>query len=81
MEIQNAGFQIQKDCMELTVDLANRVGLPLVATNDAHYLRKEDAKVQDVMLCVNTRTTRDDEKRMKMEHDGLADMLRRTRAC
>ena len=71
MEIQNAGFQIQKDCMELTVDLANRVGLPLVATNDAHYLRKEDAKVQDVMLCVNTRTTRDDEKRMKMEHDGL----------
>ncbi len=71
MEIQNAGFKIQKDCMDLTVDLANRVGLPLVATNDAHYLRKEDAKVQDVMLCVNTRTTRDDEKRMKMEHDGL----------
>lgn len=71
MEIQNAGFQIQKDCMDLTVDLADRMGLPLVATNDAHYLRKEDAKVQDVMLCVNTRTTRDDEKRMKMEHDGL----------
>ena len=71
MEIQNAGFQIQKDCMELTVDLANRVGLPLVATNDAHYLHKSDAKIQDVMLCVNTRTTRDDEKRMKMEHDGL----------
>ncbi len=71
MEIQNAGFKIQKDCMDLTVDLANQMGLPLVATNDAHYLRKEDAKVQDVMLCVNTRTTRDDEKRMKMEHDGL----------
>ncbi len=71
MEIQNAGFEIQKACMDLTVDLANKVGLPLVATNDAHYLRKEDAKVQDVMLCVNTRTTRNDEKRMKMEHDGL----------
>ena len=71
MEIQNAGFKIQKDCLELTVDLANRVGLPLVATNDAHYLHKSDAKIQDVMLCVNTRTTRDDEKRMRMEHDGL----------
>ena len=71
MEIQNAGFEIQKACMDLTVDLANRMGLPLVATNDAHYLKKEDARVQDVMLCVNTRTTRDDEKRMKMEHDGL----------
>ncbi len=46
-------------------------GLPLVATNDAHYLRREDAAVQDVMLCVNTRTTRDDPKRLKMEHDGL----------
>jgi len=71
MEIQNAGFEIQKACMDLTVDLANKMGLPLVATNDAHYLHKTDAKVQDVMLCVNTRTTRDDEKRMRMECDGL----------
>lgn len=71
MEIQDAGFQIQKQCLELTVDLAKQMGLPLVATNDAHYLRREDAAVQDVMLCVNTRTTRDDPKRMKMEHDGL----------
>ncbi|MFN9718436.1 MAG: DNA polymerase III subunit alpha [Planctomycetota bacterium] len=72
LEIQNAGFRIQKDCMDLTVDLASKMGLPLVATNDAHYLRKEDAKVQDVMLCVNTRTTRNSEKRMKLEEsDGL----------
>ncbi|MFN8711128.1 MAG: DNA polymerase III subunit alpha, partial [Planctomyces sp.] len=71
MEIQDAGFEIQKQCLDLTVDLAGKMGLPLVATNDAHYLRREDAAVQDVMLCVNTRTTRDDPKRMKMEHDGL----------
>jgi DNA polymerase-3 subunit alpha len=71
MEIQDAGFEIQKQCLELTVDLANQMGLPLVATNDAHYLKREDAAVQDVMLCVNTRTTRDDPRRMKMEHDGL----------
>ncbi|MBL8814699.1 MAG: DNA polymerase III subunit alpha [Planctomyces sp.] len=71
MEIQDAGFEIQKQCLELTVELADQMGLPLVATNDAHYLRREDAGVQDVMLCVNTRTTRDDPKRLKMEHDGL----------
>lgn len=71
MEIQDAGFEIQKQCLGLTVDLANRMGLPLVATNDAHYLRREDAALQDVMLCVNTRTTRDDPRRLKMEHDGL----------
>ena len=71
MEIQDAGFEIQKQCLDLTVDLANRMGLPLVATNDAHYLTRDDARVQDVLLCVNTRTTRDDPKRMKMSNDGL----------
>lgn len=71
LEIQNSGFEIQRQCLERTVDLAREMGLPLVATNDAHYLTQADAKVQDVMLCVNTRTTVDDEKRMKMEHDGL----------
>jgi DNA polymerase-3 subunit alpha len=71
LEIQNSGFEIQRQCLERTVELAREMGLPLVATNDAHYLTQADAKVQDVMLCVNTRTTVDDEKRMKMEHDGL----------
>lgn len=71
MEIQNAGFEIQKQCLELTVDLADKMGLPLVATNDAHYLTRDDAKVQDVLLCVNTRTTRDDPNRMRMSNDGL----------
>lgn len=71
MEIQDAGFDIQKQCLDLTVDLANEMGLPLVATNDAHYLTREDASVQDVLLCVNTRRTRDDPNRMKMDNDGL----------
>ncbi len=69
MEIQNAGLQIQKDCMEGTVDLARQFGLPLVATNDAHYLNKEDAAAHDVLLCVSTHTTVNDEKRMRMDCD------------
>ena len=71
MEIQDAGFEIQRQCLQPTVDLANQIGLPLVATNDAHYLTREDASVQDVLLCVNTRRTRDDPNRMKMSNDGL----------
>ncbi len=71
MEIQDAGFEIQKQCLDLTVDLANKMGLPLVATNDAHYLTRDDARVQDILLCVNTRTTRDDPNRMRMSNDGL----------
>ncbi len=69
MEIQNAGIEIQRHALEKTVDLANKMGLPLVATNDAHYLGKDDAEVQDVLLCVSTRRTRNDPNRMKM-HGG-----------
>jgi len=71
MEIQNAGFAIQKQCLEMTVDLANRMGLPLVATNDAHYLNQSDAAMHDVLLCVNTKAERSDTKRMKMDTDQL----------
>ena len=69
MEIQNAGIEIQRLALEKTVDLANEMGLPLVATNDAHYLSKDDAETQDVLLCVSTRRTRNDPNRMKM-HGG-----------
>jgi DNA polymerase-3 subunit alpha len=71
LEIQNAGFKLQADCLERTVDLAKKMGLPLVATNDAHYLNREDAAVQDVLLCVNTKTERSDPNRMKMDGDQL----------
>ncbi len=69
LEIQNSGLDIQRTCLEGTVDLANKVGLPLVATNDSHYLCQEDAAAHDVLLCVNTRTVRSDAKRMRMDVD------------
>ncbi len=71
LEIQNAGYKIQQDCAERTIDLATRMGLPLVATNDAHYLNREDHAVQDVLLCVNTKSERSDTNRMRMEGDQL----------
>ena len=67
LEIQNAGLEIQKICADATIDFANKKGLPLVATNDAHYLCEEDAAAHDVLLCVNTKTYRSDTRRMKME--------------
>ncbi|MDX1968131.1 MAG: DNA polymerase III subunit alpha [Planctomycetaceae bacterium] len=71
LEIQNAGFEIQTRCAERTIDLARKMGLPLVATNDAHYLNREDAAVQDVLLCVNTKSERSDTNRMRMDSDQL----------
>ena len=66
MEIQDSGIQIQKDAGEATIDLANKMGLPLVATNDSHYLCGADAVAHDILLCVNTRSERNDAKRMRL---------------
>ncbi|MCC7475436.1 MAG: DNA polymerase III subunit alpha [Pirellulales bacterium] len=69
VEIQNNGLEIQRQALELSVDLARRMGLPLVATSDAHYVRREDAVAQDVLLCINTGKFRTDTNRMRMEGD------------
>ena len=67
IEIQNNGLDIQKQAMEAALVVAQRVGLPVVATSDAHYVRQEDAEAQDVLLCINTGKFRTDTNRMKME--------------
>ena len=67
VEIQNNGVGIQHDCEKGAVEIANRMGLPLVATSDAHYLTRDDAPAHDVLLCINTGKTLDDPNRMKFE--------------
>ncbi len=67
IEIQNNGVDIQKHAMDASIVVADKLGLPLVATSDAHYADREDAEAQDVMLCINTGRYRTDSNRMKME--------------
>ena len=50
VEIMNNGLQIQREQLLGAVDVAKRMGLPLVATSDAHYVDQEDAEVQDLSL-------------------------------
>jgi DNA polymerase-3 subunit alpha len=69
IEIMNNGLEIQRLQLNGAVEIANRVGLPLVATSDCHYVDREDADAQDVMLCINTGRFRTDTSRMKMEND------------
>ena len=47
--------------------LHQETGIPLIATNDAHYLRREDAEMQDILMCIQTGKTLDDPNRMKFE--------------
>ncbi len=67
IEIQNNGLEIQRLAMEGAVEIARQMGIPLVATSDAHYVNREDADAQDVLLCINTGKFRTDTNRMRME--------------
>lgn len=69
IEIMNNGVEIQQQQLEGAVEIAKRMGLPLVATSDCHYVNQEDAEAQDIMLCINTGRFRTDNTRMKMEND------------
>lgn len=69
VEVMNNHLEIQRQQLEGAVDIAKRVGLPVVATSDAHYADREDAEIQDVLLCINTGKFRTDSARMKMEGD------------
>ena len=51
--------------------LANEMGIPLVATNDVHYVRSEEAKAQEILLCIQTNTTINDPKRMTMGDESF----------
>ncbi len=69
VEVMNNNLEIQRLQLEGAVNIANKLGLPVVATSDAHYAEREDAEIQDVLLCINTGKFRTDSARMKMEGD------------
>ncbi len=67
LELQDHGIEAQRPVNQGLMRLSRETGLPLVVTNDAHYLRREDAKMQDVLLCIQTGKTVDEENRMRFE--------------
>ena len=67
LELQDHGIREQAIVNQGILRLHEETGLPLVVTNDAHYLRKEDAYAHDVLLCIQTGKTVDDENRMRYE--------------
>ncbi len=67
IEIQQNGLEIQRIAMDGSIEVAHRLGIPLVATSDVHYVDRQDAESQDILLCINTGKFRTDVKRMRME--------------
>lgn len=54
IEVQNHGLEEQRRILPLLRRLSQETGIPLAATNDCHYLRKEDARMQNVLVCIQT---------------------------
>ncbi len=67
LEMQDHGIEEQRPVNQGIMRLSRETGLPLVITNDAHYLRREDAKMHDVLLCIQTGKTVDTPGRMKFQ--------------
>ncbi|MFO0823291.1 MAG: DNA polymerase III subunit alpha [Gemmataceae bacterium] len=67
IELQNNGIALQDQCTPVAADIANKLGIPLVATADAHYLCASDALAHDVLFCINTRRKHDPRKRLYPE--------------
>ncbi len=71
LELQQHDLPEDALANEKLIELARRTGLPLVATNDAHYMEKGHAKAHEVLMCIQTNHTLNDPKRMRMNTDQL----------
>jgi DNA polymerase-3 subunit alpha len=69
LELQDNGVPEQKKVNEKLIELSRECGVPLVATNDVHYVNREDAEAQDVLLCIQTARYVDEEDRMRFQTD------------
>ena len=67
LEMQDHGIPAQKRVNAGLVRLHEETGIPLIATNDAHYLRREDAEMQDILMCIQTGKTLEEPNRMRFE--------------
>jgi DNA polymerase-3 subunit alpha len=71
LEVQNNGIDIQEHVNQALLDMSQRLSIPLVASNDCHYLQREDVRAHDVLLCIQTGKTVHDSDRLKFRTDQL----------
>ncbi|MCI7551095.1 MAG: DNA polymerase III subunit alpha [Actinomycetaceae bacterium] len=70
VELMDHGIEIERRVQKELIALAKKIGAPLLATNDSHYVRKEDAEIQDAMLCINSGSRLTDPDRFKFDGSG-----------
>ncbi|MFH1017696.1 MAG: DNA polymerase III subunit alpha [Pseudomonadota bacterium] len=70
LEMMNTGLEDQQKVNPVLMELGKKLGVPLVATNDSHYLNREDAKAHDALLCIGTGRMVQDQERMRFHGDN-----------
>ncbi|RPF49849.1 DNA polymerase III catalytic subunit DnaE type [Thermodesulfitimonas autotrophica] len=71
LELQDHGLPEQRRINPELIRLSRDLGIPLVATNDVHYVNLSDAEIQDILLCIQTGKTLDDPKRLRFQSNQL----------
>lgn len=71
LELQDNGIKEQYEINKMLLELSRELHIKVVATNDCHYLRKEDARAHDILLCIQTGKTINSEDRMRFDTDQL----------
>ncbi len=71
LELQDHGLEADPAVVAGLVRIHEETGIPLVCTNDAHYIEKKDARTQDILMCIQTGKTEDDPNRMRFEREEM----------
>ncbi len=71
LEIQDHGNPEHRAVFRQVLEIGRELGIPVVATNDVHYLYREDASTHDILLCIGTNTTIHDERRLRLDGDSF----------
>ena len=71
LEVQNNGIDEQENVNQALLDMSKRLSIPLVATNDCHYLDREDVRAHDVLLCIQTGKVIHETERLSFKTDQL----------
>lgn len=70
IELMDHGLEIERRVQNQLLQIAREIGAPIVATNDSHYVKREDRNIQDALLCINSGSTLQDPDRFKFDGDG-----------
>ncbi len=71
IELMDHGLPEERAVLPLLMRVSEQTGIPMIATNDCHYLRREDADAQEILMCIQTGKTLDDENRMRQQTQEL----------